>query len=274
MRRTVGTLCLVVVGLVAVCTGCGSSGGADKAGPQPTPSDTISKSPAVSVVAIGDSDATGIGDASSRGWVGRYGSLLKTKLGTPVAVDNRAVEGQTSDQLRTDVHQDDVLRKAVAGADVVVIGIGGADLNAGDDALSAGKCNGKVCYTKILRRFDANISAIASDIRHLAPHALVRAMSLPNAFPGAGSVIPPFITAGISRYEATTERASVCRAVRSNGGRCIDVVMAFNGPSGDGDAYAKGLMTKDPCCYASGKGQQLIAKLLVETGVDGLRKSS
>jgi hypothetical protein len=166
------------------------------------------------------------------------------------------VEGQTSDQLRTDVHQDDALRKAVAGADVVLIGIGGADLNAGHDALSAGKCNGK------------------SDIRHLAPHALVRAMSLPNAFPGAGSVIPPFITADVSRYEATTERASVCRAVRSNGGRCIDVVTAFNGPSGDGDAYAKGLMTKDPCCYASGKGQQLIAKLLVETGVDKLRKSS
>src|SRR5215471_10789335 len=162
MRLSVGTSCLVIVGVVTVCTGCGSSGGADKAGPQPRPSDTMSQGPAVSVVAIGDSDATGIGDATSRGWVGRYGDLLEAKLGRPVVVDNRAVEGQTSAQLRSDLRQNDALQQELAGADVVLIGIGGADLNAGDDALSAGKCNGKGCYTKILRGFDANISAIAS----------------------------------------------------------------------------------------------------------------
>jgi len=61
--------------------------------------------------------------------------------------------------------------------------------------------------------------------------------------------------------------------MRSNGGRCIDVVTAFNGPSGDGDAYAKGFMTKNPCCYPSGKGQQLIAQLLIQTGVRGLSLS-
>jgi lysophospholipase L1-like esterase len=274
MRRTVGISCLVVVGLVAICTGCASSGDKGNAGAQPQPSNTSSRGPAVSVVAIGDSDATGIGDATSRGWVGRYGDLLTRQLGRPVAVDNRAVEGQTSDQLRTDMRQNDALRKAVADSDVVLIGIGGADLNAGDDALSAGDCNGKGCYTQVLSRFGANISAIAAEVRHLAPHALVRAMSLPNAFPGAGSVIPPFITSDISRYEATTERASVCQAMRSYGGRCIDVVTAFNGPRADGDAYATGLMTKDPCCYASGKGQQLIAQLLVESGVNGLPESS
>src|SRR5262249_10161921 len=154
--------------------------------------------PAVSVVAIGDSDATGIGDATSRGWGGRSGDLLKAKLGRPVVGDNRAVGGQTSAQLRSALRQDDALQHEVAGAGVVLNGIGGADLNAGDDALSAGACTGRVCYTKILRRFDANISSIASEIRHLAPGALVRAMSLPNAFPGAGAVIPPFITADIS----------------------------------------------------------------------------
>jgi hypothetical protein len=41
----------------------------------------------------------------------------------------------------------------------------------------------------------------------------------------------------------------------------------FNGPSGKRDAYKSGLLNKIDCCYASGKGQQLIAELLLKTGV-------
>jgi lysophospholipase L1-like esterase len=272
VRRT-GKSCIAVFALLAVCTGCGS-GGTGEAGSPPNPSGTSGQAGSVNVLAIGDSDATGIGDPTTRGWVGRYGDLLEAKLGAAVAVDNRAVEGETSDQLRGEVTQDPALRQALAGADVVLIGIGGADLNAGDDALSAGDCEGRNCYSKILRRFDANISAVASGIRHVAPGALLRAMSVPNAFPGAGSSIPPFITADISRSQALTERTSVCQAMRSNGGRCVDVVSAFNGSDGHGDAYAKGFMTKEPCCYPSGRGQQLIAQLLIETGVRGLSLSS
>ena len=29
-------------------------------------------------------------------------------------------------------------------------------------------------------------------------------------------------------------------------------------------------MTKDPCCYPSGKGQQLMASLLIQLGTNGL----
>jgi hypothetical protein len=94
------------------------------------------------------------------------------------------------------------------------------------------------------------------------------AMSLPNAYPGAADVIPRSAAAAdASRYQVMTERASVCGAMRSNGGRCVDVVRAFNGAQADADAYSAGFMTKDPCCYPSGKGQQLIAQLLVDTGV-------
>ena len=271
MRRS-ARLCCAVVGLLAICAGCGLSGASRQAGSQR--SDTTVQGRPVRVVAIGDSDATGIGDESSRGWVGRYGDLLTARLGTAVAVDNEAAEGQTTDQLLSDLARDPALRQALAGADVVLIGIGGADLNAGDEALNTGSCRGRGCYTDILRRFDANILAIASDVRQLAPRALMRAMSLPNAFPGAGSAVPSFATADISRYQARSERASVCRAMRSSGGRCVDVVAAFNGPRGDGDAYVQGLMTKDPCCYPSAKGQQLIAQLLIAQGLKGLPQTS
>jgi hypothetical protein len=189
------------------------------------------------------------------------------------SVDNRALEGQTSDQLRSDVETDASLRHALDAADVILIGIGGADLNAGDNAVQAKACSGRDCYTPILRTFGANFAAIAREIRGLNRSALVRAISLPNSYPGAGAGIPPFITAGISRYQSTTERALVCRSMRRNGGRCADVVRAFNGPSANEDAYESGLLTKDPCCYPSGKGQQLIANRLIDLGIDELAQS-
>jgi lysophospholipase L1-like esterase len=261
---------LAAVLLGVISAGCDSSGSAGRTTAQPS---RTSAQPAVRVVAIGDSDTTGIGDASNRGWVGRYGDLLQSRLGSPVTVDNRAVEGKTSDQLRFEVTGDAALRRTLAHADVILIGIGGADLSAGDDALSAGTCKGRACYTGILRHFDANMSAIASEARRLAPSALMRAIALPNVFPGGGAGIPPFITADISWYQVTTQRSSVCRSMRVHGGRCADVARAFNGPSANNDAYATGMLTRHPCCYPSGRGQQLMAKLLVATGVDGLSEA-
>ena len=271
MKRSEAWLRLVSALLVLFTAACaGSAGG----GAQPrtgagTPASTAPAA-AIKVVAIGDSDATGIGDASGRGWVGRYASLLQQKLATEVAADNKAAEGETSNQLRSDVASDDALRRALAGADVILIGIGGADLNAGDDALSAGRCQGRACYAQILARFGQNMSAATVQVRRLAPRALVRAMSIPDAFPGGGTALPPFANADLSRYQVTTEHALVCRAVQANGGRCVDVPGAFNGPAGDRDAYKAGLMTKDPCCYPSSQGQQVIAQLLLSTGTDSL----
>ena len=266
--RRLGVAAVAVLSVAA----CGSSG-ATSARPSASPT---SHAASVAVVAIGDSDATGAGDASGRGWVGRYGDLLKQRLGVPVNVDNEAAEGKTSEQLRGEVAADEALRTKLAHADVILIGIGGADLNAGDDALSAGPCKGRQCYADVLRTFDTNIGAIAHDVRQVAPSALLRAMSLPNALPGAGAAVPlsPRVSAAtaadLGRYQVTAERASVCRAMASYDGRCVDVVRAFNGANAGGDAYTTGLMTKDPCCYPSADGQQLIAKLLLAAGVGDL----
>ena len=40
------------------------------------------------------------------------------------------------------------------------------------------------------------------------------------------------------------------------------MVRAINGPSGTANGYRTGLMNKQDCCYPSGQGQQLIAKLV------------
>jgi hypothetical protein len=56
-----------------------------------------------------------------------------------------------------------------------------------------------------------------------------------------------------------------------NGGRCVDVLHAFNGPAGTRNAYTRGLMNHADCCYPSAKGQQRIAQLLFETGLAPIR---
>src|SRR4051794_40423690 len=93
----------------------------------------LTSSQPLRVVALGDSDAAGNGDPTGRGWVDRYGRLLGNRLGLKVALTNLAQEGQTSGQLLSSVRGDARTRGLLRSADVVLFGLGGADLNAGDD---------------------------------------------------------------------------------------------------------------------------------------------
>ena len=158
-------------------------------------------------------------------------------------------------------------------ANVVLLGIGGADLNAGDANWEAGKCSGKACYAADLEDFGRNFEAtIAVVAKVRGPNkTLLRAITLPNAVPGAQDVVPPFATIEIGLYQAQTLRQKICSTMTAHRGRCVDVLTAFNGQSGKEDAYAKGLMNKVECCYPSAKGQQLMAKLLFKTGVTRVR---
>jgi lysophospholipase L1-like esterase len=225
------------------------------------------------IVALGDSDATGEGDASGLGWVGRYARLLRQKLGLKVEVTNLAVNGQTSDNLLADVRSDRRTRAALKKAHIILIGSGGADLGAGDERLEAGQCKGVACYRALLATFARNLDAAAAGIRKLrtGKNAVLRAITLPNVVPGARDVTPPFITDEIGVYQTKTLKRAICDAMATHAGRCVDALLAFNGPSASANAYTKGLVTKNPCCYPSGKGQQLMAELVFKSGLKPLR---
>lgn len=225
------------------------------------------------VVALGDSDTTGEGDTTGQGWVGRYAKLLRQELGATVLVKNLAVDGQTSDVLLRRVRSDPATRAGVKDAQVILIGCCGADLNAGDDQLSAGKCKGAACYRALLAQFAHNLDATAGLIRKLRTNdqAVLRAITLPNVVPGAADVVPSFATGAIALYQAKTLKRAICSAMAKHGGRCVDALLAFNGPAASANAYAKGLLTKHPCCYPSGSGQQLIAELVFKSGLNPLR---
>ena len=221
------------------------------------------------VVALGDSDTTGQGDPLGLGWVGRYARLLRQKLGVKVVVTNLAQEGKTSTELLSEVRSDPTTRGALKKAQVVLIGIGGADLNAGDDRSQAGACKGTACYGADLRAFGRNLDATAALVRKLRNPAetVLRTITLPNVVPGGKDVVPAFITPNIGVFQSQTIKRYVCGAMAKHRGRCVDAFLAFNGPKGTRNAYSKGWLTKDPCCYPSGKGQQVMAELVFKSGL-------
>jgi hypothetical protein len=102
----------------------------------------------------------------------------------------------------------------------------------------------------------------------------LRAITQANPLTGAEDVIPPFLKSVATRigvYQARTANRAICRVMAKYGGRCIDLLRRFNGPRGTENAYAKGLLNHEDCCYPSAKGQQLMATLLFETGLAPVR---
>jgi lysophospholipase L1-like esterase len=225
------------------------------------------------IVALGDSDTTGEGDSTRLGWVGRYARLLRQKLGLKVIVTNLAQNEKTSGMLLSEMRSDPTTRAAVKKAQIVLVGIGGADLGAGDQRLEAGACKGEACYAADLRAFGSNLDATAALVRNLrSPNqAVLRAITLPNVIPGGKDVVPPFVTPRLGVYQNKTLKQYICTAMAKHRGRCVDAFRAFNGLHGTQDAYAKGWLTKAPCCYPSGKGQQVMAELVFKTGLAPLR---
>jgi lysophospholipase L1-like esterase len=271
-------LVLLILGLASIgAIRGGAAGGHDHFEPQSSSRQqsprAVTGAAPLRIVALGDSDATGEGDPTRLGWVGRYARLLRARLGLRFTVTNLARNGQTSSQLVADVRSDPTTRRAVKKAQIVLFGTGGADLNAGDARMEAGKCKAEACWAGDLRAFGRNLDTTVALVRKLrgSNATALRAITLPNVVPGAEDVVPPFATVAIGVYQTKTLRQLICAAMTKHRGRCVDVLRVFNGPDGTQNAYAKGWLTKSPCCYPSGKGQQLMAELVFKTGLKPLR---
>jgi lysophospholipase L1-like esterase len=104
------------------------------------------------IVALGDSDATGEGDPTRLRWVGRYASLLRQKLGLKVVVTNLVAIGKTSRSVLSEIRFNPITRAAVKKARIVLVGIGGADLGAGDKRLEAGRVTARPATSLTCKR--------------------------------------------------------------------------------------------------------------------------
>lgn len=226
------------------------------------------------VVVLGDSGASGSGDPTRLAWGGRYGKLLRDRLGLKIVVTNLAREGKSSSAQLAEVRSDATTRGALRSADIILFGSTvGAALNSADARLQAKRCKAEACYAAALRGWSRDyerIVAAAVAVRG-TQKTVLRGVTEPNVVPGAQDVVPPSATVKLGLYQAKLIKEGVCTTMTAHRGRCIDVLTTFNGTSGTNDAYKSGLMNKIDCCYPSGKGQQLIAQLLLKTGLAPLR---
>ncbi len=182
----------------------------------------------------------------------------------------------TSADLLADLRGNPNTRTAVKHAHIVLLGVGGADLNAGDDGFAAGTCRAEACYAPVITSFARNFDAIVGTVRALrGPNKTVlRSITQPNVLTGAEDAIPPFLRSVSTRigvYQARNFNRAICGAMVKHGGRCIDVLHTFNGVTGRANAYKTGVMNHEDCCYPNAKGQQLMAELLFKTGLAPIR---
>jgi lysophospholipase L1-like esterase len=201
--------------------------------------------------------------------------LIENGTGRAVHVENLAVDGTTTQRLLVEVRTVAQVRAAIAHADIVVIGIGGNELNEGDAALESGSCVGAACYDEPARRYRKNLGAIESEIHAIAADRvlLLRAIGMPNSLTGAEELLPAFlrpIATKVGAHQAELFDDATCAVTESHGGACARLREAFNGPRGSKDAYAAGLMNLDDCCYPSEAGHRLIAKILYAAGLGSL----
>jgi lysophospholipase L1-like esterase len=217
-------------------------------------------------VSLGDSIAFGIG-ASQQGFVGQLDQHFEADLGVEVRTTNLAVPGWTSSDLLMAIRGIGEFREAIRNADILTFEIGGNDLLAARRQFLSGQCGGSDglgCLRTTVETFRANWTAIVQEIVSLRAGRIsgVRTMDVYNPFvdiqiaTGTQRLLKPFLEQ-VNDHIAQTALASNVPVAR--------VYRAFNGPTGDEDALAKGLLAPDRI-HPSDAGHRLIAELFRQLG--------
>lgn len=301
----------VLAGLVAIAIvmwGCDSSA---PSGASPstiaTPSVTVlatAQAPAasravrhLSLVAIGDSLAHGQGQcASCTDYVDLYGQALSAATGVPVDVQNlaaielSALPPVESTSLLNDILSDAALRRALAGADVVVISVGFNDTpwNRFDDPCDAANADLSVIHWNKIT--PACISRVAADYKQTLDEILTQIDQLRGCYTPAGQPVDFCRSIGksstlirvvtvfndwigdsatpVAANEPTgaTDRgfvAAQCFEMSVHGGRCADAYHVLNGPTGTSDA---GPFLLDDHTHLNQAGHQAVANALAALG--------
>jgi lysophospholipase L1-like esterase len=132
----------------------------------------------MNILALGDSLTKGMGDETGKGYVGDIIDQVKKRSRKQVSLLNLGISGQTSDELRKQVQQSEVVRQ-MKNADIVLITIGGNDLFRGGEGLVDYKSeNSKAIENKYLN----NLRYIFTQIRNANAAADVFFVGIYNPF--------------------------------------------------------------------------------------------
>lgn len=130
------------------------------------------------VLGLGDSLTRGVGDSEGLGYAGRFVNLLKKTGDVDISLANLAISGAKAPNLLKQLENTGV-QYSLTQADVIMITIGGNDLNPGWDKL------GEIDLTKYqadINSFSKNVRAILDQIRTVNADAQIYWMGLYNPF--------------------------------------------------------------------------------------------
>lgn len=130
----------------------------------------------LSIVALGDSLTRGVGDEEGIGYTGRVVELLRSEKKMEVHLTNLAVSGATSSDLLKQLHIPG-MRYAISQADLILLTIGGNDLNPGFEKL------GEIDLSKYvgnIQSFLKNGKEILTTLREINPEAPIYWLGLYN----------------------------------------------------------------------------------------------
>ncbi|MDP9438666.1 MAG: SGNH/GDSL hydrolase family protein [Actinomycetota bacterium] len=159
-------------------------------------------------VALGDSLAAGVG--AERGYVDRYAAHLRNDTGARVRVSNLGVGGQTSSELLDALREDESMRGAIEGAEVVTFNIGLNDLGRAGAAYEEGTCggeDGEECLRKAVDALKDNWDAIAAELLELRStgNTIIRTPGL-GYTPRAEDDLEHYVSE-VNRHIASTARS-------------------------------------------------------------------
>lgn len=280
-HRLVPTVLLTAALVLAAC----DDGGAPEAAPSsPEPTTTVTETteseadpsatagPAaggetVSYVALGDSLATGAGATTS--YVAEYAAGLEARTGADLEITNLAVNGWTSTDLLTALAEDEAMRAAVAGADLLTVDIGANDLLGAIPFYATDTCGGDdnlQCLRDATALVESQWAAILDEIIALrdGDAAGIATIDLYQPFVGNPRVADDL---EVLRPVMDDLNAVITEVAEERGIPVATVHDAFHGPDGTGDPNATFLLSVDGL-HPSNAGHAAIAEELLALDVD------
>ncbi|WP_368645715.1 GDSL-type esterase/lipase family protein [Alkalibacterium putridalgicola] len=146
--------------------------------PEDMPEDVMPPDGASDILILGDSIGFGVGDEENLGIGERYLNLLEEDSETDTTITNSSVPGFESSQL-ADLIESRENRTSIAGAELIILSIGGNDLNRlnlEDNVTLA------PAFEETLNTYKENLTFILSEIRSINPDAQLAIIGLYNPY--------------------------------------------------------------------------------------------
>ncbi len=132
------------------------------------------------IIIMGDSIGFGVGDEENLGIGKRYLDLINKKEKTQIDITNISVPGYTTDEL-VDLVKSEENKYSISNADLIIISIGGNDLNRLNYEDNLAK---NIEFKEALKKYKENLEFIITEIRSINTDAQLAFIGLYNPYSG------------------------------------------------------------------------------------------